>query len=323
MRTLYAPIIEPGENHNVALVNKRGYRDALARYGDVEQIDYLAIPIDKLHKTFMERLSAFKPDLLFTQLHGADRLTPDDFRIFRGEFPKLIFVNWSGDSWNHSLVSPVMLDLCRQFDLQMVAAPDVLPIYAQHGIRAKFQQIAYESPVGLLPDMPAYDVVMLGNVISEKRRKLFEFLRTLKDVKVGIYGDWEHADGRCTYNFGMGEALYKNAKVAIADAAYVDQKNYVSNRPIQVLMAGGAILLHEHVSRMDVLLGIEDGENYLAWDDFYDLERSIKIVLNDHDPAYFMPGIVSRGQTFARVYHTYDVRATQLFDEFLPELVKV
>src|SRR5512133_1874639 len=110
-----------------------------------------------------------------------------------------------------------MLSLCQSFDLQLVAAPDVLPVYARHGINAKFWQIAYEAPVGPLPEVPEYDVVFLGNVISETRRALLEWLRSLDGVKVGIYGDWQYADGNCLYDFAFGEALYKKAKIAIAD----------------------------------------------------------------------------------------------------------
>jgi len=316
MKILYLPIIEPGDNHDTALINKRGLFNAFSKYGETRQLDYLAVPVEDLFSGLMALLDDFQPDILFTQLHGADRLTPDDFRVFRERFPKLICANWSGDSWNHSLVSPAMLDLCCQFDLQLVAAPDVLPIYAEEGISAKFWQIGYEYPVGELPNMPCYDVVFLGNVISEKRRKLLEFLRSLKDVNVGIYGDWEHSDGRNTYDFGAGEALYKNAQIAISDCAYPDQKNYVSNRPIQILMAGGALLLHEFVPKMDELLeDIEVGNHYLWWMDFDNLKGIIESVLSGNVPG--AGSIPIAGQIYAREHHTYDLRVAQLFDELL------
>ena len=214
--------------------------------------------------------------------------------------------------------------MCRQFDLQLVAAPDVLPIYEREGIRAAYWQIAFESPVGDLPDMPRHDVVFLANVISEPRRKLLEFLRGLQGVNVGIYGDWEHADGRNTYDCGAGEALYKLAKIAIANMAYPDQTSYVSNRPIQALVAGGAVLMHQHVPLMEQMMGLRHMVHYIQWRDFAELEALIRVYLKPQFENQRIK-IVDAGRDYARAHHTYDQRVDQLFGELLPmiEGVKV
>lgn len=319
-RVLYLPILESGDNHQVASTNKRGLYDALKAVCPTYQLDYLAIPVEYLFDSVKACIETFEPTILLTQLHGTDRLSAENLKQIHATWPHLRILNWSGDSWKHSLVSEGMLELCRQFDLQMVAAPDVLPIYAENGIRAKFWQIGYESPVGELPEMPVYDVVFLGNMISDKRRALLEFLHDLKDVKVGVYGDWEHSVGRNTYNFGEGEALYKNAKLAIADCAYPDQVNYVSNRPIQILMAGGAMLLHERVPKIAALLqNIREGEEFEGWSDFDELkDRIIKGIQPDFDK--YRHHIATKGQNYAKGHHTYVQRVKQLFEEFLPEL---
>lgn len=323
MKILYLPVIEPGANHETALTNKRGLYDALYSAGHtVKQLDYLDVPVRELYSTVRRVIDSISPDLLLTQLHGVDRLCVEDMKKICIAYPSLKIVNWSGDSWSHSLTSPEMLDLCHQFDLQLVAAPDVLPVYTQNGIHAHFWQIGYEAPVGPLPDMPHYDVVFLGNVISDKRRALLEFLRTLEGISVGIYGDWEHADGRNTYDFGAGEALYKNAKIAIADLSYPDQSNYVSNRPIQILMAGGAILLHEHVDKMNELLGIQHPQHYLEWHNLDELRYQIDKCLDRVGFSFrtHIDRTIHDGQAFAQQHHTYAARVAQLFDEFLPEL---
>jgi len=259
---------------------------------------------------------------MLTQLHGTDRLAADDFYAIRTLHPSLRIVNWSGDSWLHSLTSPGMLELCRRFDLQLVAAPDVLPIYKDSGVKAAFWQIGYESPVGSLPKMPHHDVVFLGNVITDKRRELFEFLRSLQGVDVGIYGDWKEANGENTYDFGAGEALYKNAKIAIADNVYPDQLNYTSNRPIQCLMAGGAVLLHQHVPKMRELLGIERDVHYTQWTDFDHLAKTIHIcLLSSQKPIN--KHMAKMGQEYAQTHHTYAHRARQLFEELLPVRHKI
>lgn len=311
MRTLLAQVYEQGTFHANAVAQKRGLREALAAAGAVEDFDYLANDRHTLYEGFVIRLNNFKPDVVLTQFHAADVLTPEQVRSLKALSPDTQWVNWSGDSWLHSLTALPILELAREYDLWLVAAPDVLPVYEAEGVHAAFWQIALEQPEPPLPDMPPYDVVFLGNVISDRRRALLEFLRTLDGVTVGIYGDWQGANAHNTYNFAEGEALYQNATLAIADMAYVDQQNYISNRPFQVLGAGGALLLHQHVERMDVLSGLEAGKHFIEWRDFDDLETLIF--------EWVQPGkkaarkkIVTAGKKFALANHTWTQRVEQL-----------
>lgn len=320
MRILYLPIIEGGANHDVALLNKRGLHDALVNAGHtVTQYDYLADD----GGAFWAYVGDSEPELLLTQFHGANVITPTDLESFRALLPNCKVVNWSGDSWLHSLTGEPMIELLRHVDLQLVAAPAVLPKYAEMGILARFWQIAYEKPVGELPDVPEYDIVYLANAINDKRRELMTFLKSLP-YRVGIYGDWEQADGACTYDFGYGEALYKKAKIAIADMSYPEQQSYISNRPIQVMMARGAILFHEYVEDMELLSnGWKNGIHYVKWSHLEDLKHKIHTFMNAYDGEY---GFVNRlqkemaydGYRHARKHHTYDVRVKQLFEEYMP-----
>jgi hypothetical protein len=317
MKILYLPIFEPGDNHDTAVRNKRGLHDALIAAGHaVYEFDYLA-QTQGLEDHLRTICGQFQPDLLLTQLHGHEPLTVGMMQRLRRDYPTMRVVNWSGDSWLHSLVGEQYLPLVREFDLQLCAAPDILPFYETLGIPAAFWQIAYEFPVGDLPTMPVYDVVFLGNIISEPRLQMLERLRALDGIRVGIYGDWLRANGRNVYNFGAGEALYKLAKVAIADNTYPEARNYTSNRPIQILMAGGATLLHQHVPKMDVLLGIQAGIHYIEWSDLDDLCFKIGYWIGQYGQAP-QQRLVRDGQAFARARHTYTTRVTQLFDEFLP-----
>lgn len=311
MRTLLAQIYEAGTFHDNAVTQKRGLYNAFAAQGAVHDFDYLANDRDTLMQGFINRISTFEPTLVFTQFHAADVLTPEQVRHLRDRFPYVQWVNWSGDSWAWSLTSPAILELARQYDLWLVAAPDTLPTYAAEGINARFWQIALERPVTPLPDMPHYDVVFLGNVISDRRRALLELLRGLEGVNVGIYGDWEHADGHNTYDFAAGEALYRNATLAIADMAYPDQLNYISNRPFQALAACGAVLLHQHVERMDVLSGLVAGKHYVEWQTLDDLPALIREWLKP-EYAKRREGLRRSGRGFVLKRHTWDVRVKQL-----------
>lgn len=319
-KILYLPILEPGANHDTAVRCKRGLLNALRDAGhEVAQIDYLDMPRPELFAVINTLIRVQTPDIILTQLHGADIFTVEQIREWRTIAPDMLWINWSGDSWTHSLIAQPILDMAREFDMQLVAAPAVLPVYAREGIAAGYWQIAYEPPHEPLPDMPHYDVVFLANVINEKRRVLMERLKAMEGISVGIYGDWQHADGRNTYDFAAGEALYKNAKIAIADNVYPDQQMYMSNRPIQALCAGGALLLQQYIPRMVELSGLVDGLHYVAWEDWADLENKIRYWIDPAHTAWYWE-MVATGRDYALIHHTYKARVIQLFNEFIPQI---
>lgn len=314
MKILYLPILEMGTFHANAVAYKRGLYTALAVAGhQVTEYDYLDRSRDQIAPEMAWLITVQQPDLLISQLHGADILSPDEIRQLRALYPAMKWVNWSADSWAHSLTAQPILDMARELDLQLVAAPDVLPVYEAQGIPARYWNIAYEPPVVPLPDMPTYDVVWLANVLNEKRRALMEHLKELPNLRVGIYGDWEHADGNNVYDFAAGEALYRNATLAIADNVYPDQQNYISNRPMQCMAAGGALLLHQHVPKMRELSGWEVGKQYLEWQMTADLDALITEWLPP-EQAPARKKMVLAAQQQVLKYHTFAVRVGQLME---------
>lgn len=320
MRILYMPIFEGGSVHDTQFAQKRGLYTALARAGhsvvEVDYLDYITNWSFPLYGLIAELIDGFEFDLVFTQFHGANILTVDEIRDLRRARTAMRWVNWSGDSWAHSLTAQPILDMAREFDLQLVAAPDALPTYEASGINAAYWNIAYEPPVVPLPEMPSYDVVFLANVINDKRRALMEMLRGLEGVSVGIYGDWEHADGRNVYDFAAGEALYKNAKIAIADNTYDDQTNYVSNRPMQA-MGAGCLVLHQHVPKMEALTGWKDRTHYVGWSDLDELKQAIPFWLGQlREPK--CREIVAKARRQVLSYHSWEYRVEVLFKELLP-----
>jgi hypothetical protein len=145
----------------------------------------------------------------------------------------------------------------------------------------------------LRAEADAYGVAHLFHaVVGSSRDKSEDMARVLAELEVGA-----------------GEALYQRAKVAIADNVYPEQQNYTSNRPIQVLMAGGAVLLHQHVPKMDVLLGIQPGVHYLEWHTLDDLRTLITDAL-----ASDTRDMVQAGRAYAETHHTYDARVRQLME---------
>lgn len=319
MRTLYLPIYEPGSYHDRAVANKHGLRTAFEARGPVLEWDYLTNDRATAFDGLLQRVERFVPDLVFTQLGSTEMFTAAQIARLRAAHPNARFANWNGDFWPDVLLAPDMLDMLRQFDVQLVVNGAVLPDYAREGVRAAYWPFGYETPNRPLPDVPAYDVVYLGNCYSEARKALYGVLRALP-CRVGFYGaGWPQADGECTYDFTMGEALYRNATLTLSDSQWLDADGYLSNRPFQALAAGGALLLQQRVRRLDAMTGLRDGVDYVGFDHADELPTLVDYWLHpDHTDE--REAIVRAGQANVQAHHTFEARVTQLVDELLPAL---
>lgn len=323
LRILYLPIYEPG--WQVQKEQKRGLRDALARRYIVYEFDYVAMRDNRpaLQAELMRILETFQPDLLLTQLHGDDIITPDMLQGLRQQLPRLVVINWNGDYWPHGLTSQGMLKLLAHVDLQLTVNASVLDTYKAHGIPAAYWQIGYEEAPEPLPDMPAHDVVFLGNAYSDQRKELGRLIMSFADhdCYIGLYGSgWTLEDGRpvsdgnTTYDFAKGAAIYRNAKIAIGDSQFPDAYGFVSNRIFQALAAGGALLLHQTVPGLKELTGLEADQHYIEWSDFDDLRAKIEYWLNPANEDKRRE-IAERGTRFVRHFHSFDMRVQELFGQ--------
>lgn len=309
LRILYLPIYEPG--HDVQKEQKRGLREALARRGIVWEYDYLS------DRNWAEQTChicrVFKPNLVVTQIHEP-KYAPL-WQCIRSNAPNALIVNWNGDVWPHSLVSAEMLQALRWVDLQTTVNASALEVYEAHGIPAAYWQCAFEPVSDNLPDMPAHDIVFLGNAYSPKRIELVQFLKTLP-YKVGVYGrGWESVgitpDGECLYNFDKTRAIYLNAKLTVGDNQYPEYKGFVSNRIFDAMAAGTCLMLHQWVDGLFDLTGLHSPTHYASWVELEDLKRQIEYYLNNEDERWF---IANTGAAFTREHQSFDARVTQLFE---------
>jgi glycosyltransferase involved in cell wall biosynthesis len=309
LRVLYLPIYEP--NHPIQQHGKRGLREALLRVGLVYEIDYINTRYD-----LPAAVQAFKPHLLLMQAHSATSVPVDKLVRARELVPDMLVINWNGDVYTHGLTTPEMIAFLRHVDLQLVVNASVIAEYEAHGIRAAYWQIAYE-PVDDYPDMPVHDVVLLGNAYTDARRELGQVLQGMPGVNVGLYGrGWQWGNGDTTYDFPKGATLYRNAKIAVGDNQYADQRAFVSNRIFEAL-AHGAFLLHQTVPGLEELTGIKDGVHYISWTDLADLQGKIRHWLQPKREGRRRE-IAASARAFVRDYHSFDARVAQLFDELIP-----
>lgn len=311
LRVLYAPVYE--KNNAEQQKNKRGLREALARYFIVYELDYVNDSFD-----LSEIVATFRPDVLFTQVHGSSgRITPALLAKVRGMSPRMLVLNWNGDVYEDALLGKAAMTYLEHVDLQLVVNANVLEEYEKRGVRAAYWQVAFEPVSEPLPIVPKHDVIFLANNYSKSRTQIGQMLRELP-CDVGLYGTgWPNASGQTLYDFTTGAALYRNAKIAIGDNQY-NGYGFVSNRMFEAL-ANGAFMLHQRVDGMEHLLGLTDGVHYVAWDTPDDLREKVQYWLNaSHQNK--REKIAQTGQTFVRTFHSFDARVRELFLEIMPRL---
>jgi hypothetical protein len=321
-RIIMLTIFEPGSYHERSLMNKRGLREAFEKIGHTLEFDYLALPADTRGETIFRAIGEFEPTLLFTQIQGADSLSVTDLMRIRENYPALPIVNWNGDVWERGLTTPPMLEILHCVDLQLVINASVLPVYEEQHIPAAFWPFGYEPYHTPLPrNLPDFDVLYLGNNYSEHRNELGKLLRSLP-YSVGLYGSgWTllEGNGECTYDFTMGEALYRNARLTISDNQFPDAIGYLSNRPFQA-MAAGCFVLQQYVAELERYTGFVEGVHYAGFRKMGELPDLIAHWLKYDERR---GQIAANAQRFVRERHTFDVRVRTLFNELLPEVSRV
>lgn len=314
LRVLYLPIFESGDS--VHKSNKRGLREALARHYIVWEADYLNEMPEP--DWLLDWVSVFQPHVLLTQLHDAVNLPAKIVAECRKRNPGMLCINWNGDA--RGLTEQSYLDLLALFDLQLIVNAEALSAYEQHGIFAAYWQIGFEEPLGELPNVPSHDVVFLANCYSDQRRAIEQALITT-GVDIGFYGfGWQQSSGNTLYDFAAGEALYKNAKIAIGDT-FPGTTAFVSNRVFQAL-AAGAFLLQQKSERLDEFTGLTPGLHYIEWETPEDLPGLIEEWLKPErdDERRF---IAETGQEFVRANFSFDAQVKKLFMGILPEALRV
>lgn len=310
LRVLYLPIYE-----KYCGKYKWGLREALQRVGLVVEIDYVN------EDSNLSAIAAhFQPHLILTQVHSPDGIPADVIARMREACPTAVLVNWNGDVYTHGLTTSEMLGYLRLFDMQLSVNESAVNTLRENGIRAAYWQIGYEPlDESLIPPAIRHDVVFLANGYSEKRTKLGQILQNMAGVNVGIYGrGWRYANGDTTYKFYEGAAIYRNAKIAIGDNQYADQRGFVSNRIFEAL-ANGVFLLHQRIDGLEELTGLVDGVHYCAWSDENDLQKAIRYWLASKRDSQ-RTAIAAAGQAFVRKYHSFDARVTELLESILPML---
>ena len=317
LRILYLPLYSSEQYlRDKQIDTKHALREALSKIGMVWEVDYRNIEGFNL----ADYVAAWQPDLLLAQYQGGNALTPQMMQDARNARPSMVALNWCGDAGRERTYSQQARNVLEHFDLVMSKDASTAPIYEEFGIPWAYWQQCYEPPIGRLPKVQSYDVVALMNVYSGLRKKMAEMLEGLP-YSVGRYGlNWPTKSmGNTTYDFGAGEALYKNAKLTVSDT-FPNTEGFCSNRTVQALMANGAMLLLQKSPGLFKWAGLRSGTHFIAWDTVKDLREKIDYYLlpeNEDERAR----IAQNGYEFAREHFTAEALVKQLAFEILPEML--
>lgn len=318
LRILYLPIFEskPYPHHRVL---KRGLREALQRMGSLVEVDYLNEPYN-----LVDLVTAWQPDILVSQCQR-DLI---DLTAARAAQPEMLCLNWNGDVYLNALITPETLAwLKANVDVQLCVNGAALPVYEANSIPAAYWQCAYE-PVterDTIAPEDACEVILMGSAYSDKRRELARMLIGLP-YSVGLVGsgwvgefdNWNA--GNTTYEFELSNAIRRAAKIEVGDNQYATDTGFISNRIFDCLYAGGALLLHQTVDRLQEFTGLAPGLHYVEWTDLEDLNKKLAYYLNPKHEAKRLK-IVRAAQAYVRDCHSFDARLRELFNEILPRVL--
>jgi len=316
---LYLPLFEPG--FRVQRRQKRGLRDALARYGRVVEIDWQAEVARRGLEGFLRRLQDvardLRPGLVVCQFHDARVLRAEHVRRLRESVPGAVWVNWNGDYRGFSQYTEADVELASAFDVQLVVCYDAVEAYRRCGVRAAYWQVGWEPDgVGQEPRFltPRHDVLFQANCYGQARLDLVKTLRD-RGIRLGLYGrGWPMfwSRGSTRYDFRRGCRLIRAAKVVLSDSQWPEASGFVSNRLFQSLAAGGALAMQQYFQGYETL-GFRDLEHLVIWQDVEDLLGKLEYWLRPERDEE-RRRIAETGRRFCLAHHSFDVRVRELFE---------
>lgn len=314
IRLLYAPIYEQWSK--IQYKSKRGLREAFIRAGYiVDEVDYVKNP-----DYIFDAANAFQPDIILTQFHAANIFNAAKIYELKQEHPYALFINWNGDYFPENYHDPKYMKMLRAYDLSTFVTTDVAAKYDAANIRWAYWQIGFEEPLKPVQKDPRnFDVIFLGNSHYNFRVELGRTLRSLDDLKVGLFGTWPdkfRPDGDNLYDYDAGCSLYMASKIAISDGR--PGATFVSNRIFQSMVAG-CFTLQQWFEGIYDLLEFEEGVHFVTYKNTRDLPNLIRYWLENDEER---DKIALAGQKRTRERHSFDVRVKQL-EALLAERVHV
>lgn len=241
----------------------------LSRQHQIVKFDYRVWPQPNLR---LEKiLNIFKPDLLFV-IKG-ERLKPSTIRLFKCK--KFLWDNDNFQEFNTELV--------KEFDYVATPAEDLIPRYAELGVKAFWLNYPYDPEIHRPMNLPKkYNITFIGTYYPE-RAWLIEQVNLLGN-KIEIYGNGWGEIGYQTQRVSAERMveIYNESKIILNIHQKAMAKHKVkANLRIYEALGTGAFVLTDYCKGMEEIF--IDGEHLVVYEDIEDLNWKIEYYLNNDE----------------------------------------
>lgn len=265
--------------------------------------------IEVMHRTFLDTLDEFKPDLTFAQIMTAGVFTPEILKRIPG-----VKVEWCGDCRDeldaHYLERAPYMD-CSCFtnmrDVETVRAA---------GYRSEFLNIGF-SPTIFTPDGAKHErvpqIIFCGNhygkrfPCSDKRMEMVLLLQRQYRQHFAVYGKgWTPI--RPWLSEPAEAAAYRACRIAIDMNHYDDVPRFFSDRRLRI-MASGAFCIANHNPGIEE--DFEVGKHLVTFKDIAEIPNIVNHYLaNEKERAK----IAAAGCAHVREHHSWTARMPSLLE---------
>jgi spore maturation protein CgeB len=254
-----------------------------------------------LNRALLERVEAFRPDVVFTVLMMAE-VWLETIALMRATGARV--VNWStDDSWKYRQFSRL---IAADFDLFATTCPDAPAWYARDGIVNCFPTQWGTTSAGLATPRPAsacrYQVTFVGSCYGDRPARIESLRRA--GVEVECFG---HGWSRGAVDAGRLGEIIRDSRVSLnfSDAGGGSGKQ-IKARIFEVPGAGGLLLTEAapHVERY-----FEPGREIALFRDDASLVAQVRRLLAA--PA-LRDAMATAGHARVVREHTYEHRLAQL-----------
>ena len=316
LRSLRFKIVPRGWAIRTGLVN------ALKEFGIAEQVNQDA-ELVKLHgnlqlfqRWVIDKISAFKPDLVIFQAHGPDNVQPATVWHLRQRYAQTVFANFNGDV---TAVTPWHIQMAEACDINLFISPDSFQWYGNTKANLAYWPISYEPVYETAQRIGDGGIVFLGTLFgegrfpeAERRRDAVKALDK-SGLPFKVYGhNWSHVGVRATPtddNHDTNKRIYEHAKLAVSISQSSDLWGYSSDR-LYWITATGCPALVKRFKGMEVH-GFVDGQTCIVWDELGDLVDKARYWLA-HDTD--REAIGKRGRELTTTRHTWRERVIGLLE---------
>lgn len=248
MKILFIGIFDTNEP-NTAFRN--ALKEASTSYSEIAHNACSRIELT-LKLTSFEKMSGWKPDLVFMQLQGANIITDEALAALKATGAFLC--QWTGDA--RQPLPRHYIEFGKKINLSLFTNQDDVDVMLENGAVAAYLQVSADhniyTPNGSVnADVP--DIVFMGNnysntfALSNYRLQMCKFLKETYGDRFGVYGanyPEGFASGNVMYKQLKEAEIYRSCKIAI-NCSHYDLKKYTSDRFFRILLSGAFCISKE------------------------------------------------------------------------------